>query len=292
MPGAPPANSFLPMDSSQTLHDFVLNLLTNAEARSAFELDPEGVLNDAGLGDITAADVQDVVPLVVDYAPVQGITSLAPVQDLGVGALDSDPANVIGQLQAVTSQLTAGVQSTSADANVAAIGAIAVDSTGLDAVTTSVLPGLGLTASTSGAAADLSGVHDVADTLDADVVSPVTADATGTVDATLGTATGLLSGSPVDGVLGTTDATLGTVTGTLDHATGLVDGLGLPVDVPDVSSVTGDSSLVGGATGSVTGALDGVGVGGLLSGDASVHGSADASAHTDTGLLGATDILF
>lgn len=281
------------MDSSQTLHDFVLNLLTDAEARSAFELDPEGVLNDAGLGDITAADVQDVVPLVVDYAPVQGITQLAPVQDLGIGAIDSDPANVIGQLQAVTSQLTAGVQSTSADVNVAAIGAIAVDSTGLDAVTTSVLPGLGVTANTSGAAVDLSGVHDVADTLDADVVSPVTADATGTVDTTLGTVDGLLSGSPVDGVLGTTDATLGTVTGTLDHATGLVDGLGLPVDVPDVSSVTGDSSsLVGGATGTVTGALDGVGVGGLLSGDASVHGSADASAHADGGLLGATDILF
>lgn len=277
------------MDSTQTLHDFVLNLLTNPEARSAFELDPEGTLNEAGLGDITAADVRDVVPLVVDYAPVQGIAGLAPTGDLGLGglsAIDSDPANVIGQLQSVTNQLTLGAQSTNADVNVAAVGAIAVDSTGLGVVTTSVVPGVGVVANTSGVAADLSGMHDVADTLDSDVVGPVGADATGAVDTTVGTADSLLGGASAGGVLGTADFTVNSVT------SDLVDSL----DVPAVGSgsLVGDSSLVGGATGTVDSTLDGVGVGGLLGGDAGVDGSAEAEVHgsTDGGLLGATDILF
>lgn len=282
------------MESTQTLHDFVLNLLVNADARSAFELDPEGVLNNAGLSDITAADVRDVVPLVVDYAPVQGVTQLTPVTDLG--ALDTDATDVVGQLQAVTSQLAAGAQSTSADVNVAALGAITADSSGISLGTTSLLPGIGATATTSGAAVDFSGVHDVAGTLDADVVTPVTADATGAVDTTVGTVDGLVGGTSVDGLLGTTDGTLGTVTGTLDQTTDLVDGLGLPVDVPSVGSVT-DGSVTGDVTGSVTGTVDGTvggtldgtlhGVGGLLGGGASAdaHADASASADVDGGIL-------
>ncbi|MEJ3741894.1 IniB N-terminal domain-containing protein [Actinomycetes bacterium KLBMP 9797] len=290
------------MESTQTLHDFVLNLLTNAEARSAFELDPEGALTNAGLSDITAADVRDVVPLVVDYAPVQGVTQLTPVTDLG--ALDTDATDVVGQLQAVTNQLAVGAQSTSADVNVAALGAITADSSGINLGTSSLLPDLGAFASPYGAGVDLSGVHDVAGTLDADVVSPVTADATGAVDTTVGTADGLVGGASVDGLLGTTDGllgstdgTLGTVTGTLDQTTDLVDSLGLPVDVPSVGSVTSGAAVddvTGGVTGTVTGTvdstvggtLDGLGVGGLLSGSA----SADAHASADAG--GVTDILF
>ncbi|PWU56369.1 hypothetical protein DLJ47_06365, partial [Micromonospora sp. S4605] len=61
------------VDANASLQDFVLNLLADAGARSAFDLDPEGALRAAGLNDITAADVQDVVPLVVDYAPVHGL---------------------------------------------------------------------------------------------------------------------------------------------------------------------------------------------------------------------------
>lgn len=295
------------MDSTQTLHDFVLNLLTNSEARSAFELDPEGTLNAAGLGDITAADVQDVVPLVVDYAPVQGITGLVPTGDLGLGALDAAPTSAIDQLQTVTNQLVVGAQSTTVDVNAAAVGAIAVDSTGFSLATTSVVPGIGIAGSTSGVAIDLSGVHDVADTLDSDVVGPVTTDATGTVDGTLGTADGLVGDTSVDGVLGTTDYTVNTLTsqvsGTTDLVGSVTSGLGVPpVELPELDEL-GGGSLVGGVTGTVDSTLDGVGAGGLLSGDASLHGtagvhgtaeingSADAGA-TSGGLLGVTDILF
>lgn len=299
------------MESTQTLHDFVLNLLTNPDARTAFELDPEGTLNAAGLGDITAADVQDVVPLVVDYAPVQGITGLVPTGDLGVGQLGAlgDTTNAIGQLQTVTQQLSLGVPTPSADANVnvAAVGAITVDTSGISLATTGVIPGIGVAASTSGAAVDLSGVHDLAGTLDSDVVGPVGANATGTVDATLGTATGLVPGAPVDGVLGTTDHTLGTVDTQLDGVTGLVGsvtaGVGVPpVDLPELDDTLGNDSLLSGATSTVDSTLDGVGVGGLLGGGTDAHGSAGvhgtvtgsatADTHSDGGLLGVTDILF
>lgn len=91
----------------QTLHDFVLNLLTNPDAKSAFDLDPEGALQAAGLTDITAADVQDVVPLVVDYAPVHGLAPVAPVAgQLGVDPLLADTTDVVAQLQAVPQDIT------------------------------------------------------------------------------------------------------------------------------------------------------------------------------------------
>lgn len=300
------------MESTQTLHDFVLNLLTNPEARSAFELDPEGTLNAAGLGDITAADVQDVVPLVVDYAPVQGITGLVPTGDLGlgqIGGLDGGATNAIGQLQSVTQQLSLGVPTPTADANVnvAAVGAITVDTSGVSLTTGGVLPGIGVAASTSGASVDLSGVHDVAGTLDSDVVGPIGADATGAVDATLGTATGLVPGAPVGDVLGTTDSTLDTVDDQVDGVTGLLgsvtSGVGVPpVDLPELDDTLGSDSLLSGATGTVDSTLGGVGVGGLLDGAgasgsanvAGIHGSAsaDADTHNSGGLLGVTDILF
>ncbi|MFE6611727.1 IniB N-terminal domain-containing protein [Amycolatopsis sp. NPDC057786] len=64
------------MGSVQTLHDFTLNLLNDTAARAAFANDPQQVLADAGLGDINAADVHEVVPLVLDFVPVDTATSL------------------------------------------------------------------------------------------------------------------------------------------------------------------------------------------------------------------------
>ncbi|QFU92925.1 IniB N-terminal domain-containing protein [Amycolatopsis sp. YIM 10] len=88
--------------TGQTLHEFVLNLLTDDAARSAFGTDPAAALSGAGLQDITAQDVQEVVPLVLDYAPggvspeslESGLASL-PAGDLG----GADSA--IQQLQAL-----------------------------------------------------------------------------------------------------------------------------------------------------------------------------------------------
>ncbi|MFD0823056.1 IniB N-terminal domain-containing protein, partial [Micromonospora zhanjiangensis] len=128
------------MSSAQTLHDFVLNLLTDPDARSAFDLDPEGALHDAGLADVTAADVQDVVPLVVDSVPVPEAAALGalgqPV-DLG-GLTDIDP---VGQLQLITSHLPVTAPSANLDVSAGIAGALAVDA-GSYAAGATIMPGL------------------------------------------------------------------------------------------------------------------------------------------------------
>jgi len=95
--------------TSQTLPDFVHNLLTNPDARAAYELDPQGTLHNAGLEDLTPADMQDAIPLVGDYFSVQAITSLTPAGEalgLGLGTVNgvtSLTGDVGGTLDGVTS---------------------------------------------------------------------------------------------------------------------------------------------------------------------------------------------
>ncbi|GAA3753792.1 IniB N-terminal domain-containing protein [Plantactinospora mayteni] len=241
------------MGSPQTLHDFVLNLLTNPDARSAFEIDPEGTLRDAGLAEISVADVQDVVPLVVDYAPVQGLTSLAPVgDDLGLGQFQLDPSGVIGQLQSVATQFTAGTHSSASDVNAATLGAISVAPGGLNGV----LPGFG-----ADQLSDPLGLVDplvptevdVADTLDSEVADPVLTDPTEAVDSTDGPVANTVDGGQV-GQVGLVDFAGDTVRGTLDDVTGLVDSLGVGGTVG--GTVGGVTDTVGGVTDTVTGVGD------------------------------------
>jgi hypothetical protein len=59
-----------------TLHDFVLNLLRDPSAQQAFDLDPIGCLTAAGLTDLTPVDVHDVIPLVMDLVPTEGLGGL------------------------------------------------------------------------------------------------------------------------------------------------------------------------------------------------------------------------
>ncbi|MEV0807827.1 IniB N-terminal domain-containing protein [Micromonospora sp. NPDC050200] len=293
----------------QTLHDFVLNLLTDPDARSAFDLDPEGALQAAGLTDITATDVQDVVPLVVDYAPVNGLAPVAPVTgQLGADPLMADTTDVVGQLQSVAQQINISSSYSGVDVNAGVLGAIAVDP-GSVAVGATVLPGIGLGIGSSGIDADLTGVHDVAHTLDADVVGPVgtvTGPVVGDVAGAAGYPDALLDSTDA-GLLGTPDALLG---GTLPGAQGqvgaVVDSLGVddtlgglglgggvvpPLDVPStIGGVTQQvDSLVPGVTGTVGGSVTGDVTGGA-SGDASVHG--DVSGSAGGGLLGLSDGLF
>ncbi|WP_026316936.1 IniB N-terminal domain-containing protein [Actinokineospora enzanensis] len=84
--------------ASPTLHDFVLTLLTDETARTAFAADPTAALTGAGLHDVSAQDVRDVVPLVADYAPVDlhtvdlagdPISGLRAVADAAHGAASS-----------------------------------------------------------------------------------------------------------------------------------------------------------------------------------------------------------
>ena len=57
------------MYSFQTLQDFVVNLLNDEAAKAAYVADPLGALADAGLGDLTPQDVEEVIPLVTDALP-------------------------------------------------------------------------------------------------------------------------------------------------------------------------------------------------------------------------------
>lgn len=91
--------------ADQTLHNFVLNLLSDSQALTAFEQDPAAMLDHAGLGDISAADVQEVIPLVIDYVPtntdaLDAVLSQLPVDSVGTGQLGA-----IQQLQFVTQAL-------------------------------------------------------------------------------------------------------------------------------------------------------------------------------------------
>ncbi|MFF5056091.1 IniB N-terminal domain-containing protein [Micromonospora sp. NPDC000663] len=294
------------MDSQQTLHDFVLDLLTNPDARSAFDLDPEGALHAAGLSDITAADVQDVVPLVVDYAPGQGLAPLAPVTgQLGLDPLVTDTTDVVGQLQSVAQQISITSSPSGLDVKAGVLGAIAVDPSAVAAGVT-VLPGIGLGVGPSGLDTDLTGVNDVAHTLDADVVQPVDGivdpvlgDVTGTVGNTGGLLDtgdhGLLGGDLTGGVLPGTQGHLGGVVGSLGvgdtlGGLGLGDGGGAvggvlpPLDVP--STVGGVTHQVEGLLPGVTGTVGDV-TGGVTDGVlGDTHDGGPAS--SDHGLLGIT----
>ncbi|HEY0530473.1 MAG TPA: IniB N-terminal domain-containing protein [Actinoplanes sp.] len=131
------------MDTSPTLQDFVLNLIYDPAARSAFELDPESTLHAAGLGDITAADVQQVIPLVVDSAPVAGLQGLAGVDDLTTGVANLDVAGAVSQLQSITSQVALTPAGVVGEINntLGSVNAAVISVTGDNIVSGSVLSG-------------------------------------------------------------------------------------------------------------------------------------------------------
>ncbi|HWD06887.1 MAG TPA: IniB N-terminal domain-containing protein [Amycolatopsis sp.] len=95
------------MDSVQTLHDFTLALLNDPTALTAFAQDPQAALEAVGLGDISAADVHEVMPLVLDTIPVDNLASLGSLPQAGdlTGVLAEGPQGAIDQLQALTSSL-------------------------------------------------------------------------------------------------------------------------------------------------------------------------------------------
>jgi len=248
------------MDSNLTLHDFVLNLITNQDARLAFELDPEGSLHAAGLGGITPADVHDVVPLVFDTVnvagPVQGLTSLPGLSSLP--ALPNLPAAL-----PIPAGLPAALPPLSA---LPVVGALAGDlPANLPTPSFQVETHSHTTTNVTG---DLGGTLDVGHPGDV-----------------LGGAGGLLPG------LGGVDATVHPVTSVVGDVTGSLTG-----DL--TGSLTGD--LTGNLTGGLSGTLHGVGnLTGGITGSLGLGGSGvSADAHTSTdghlhgGLLGGiTDIL-
>ncbi|MEU8632670.1 IniB N-terminal domain-containing protein [Amycolatopsis sp. NPDC048633] len=95
------------MDSVQTLHDFALNLLNDPTALAAFGTDPQGALAAAGLGDVSAADVHEVIPLVLDFVPVDSLPAVGGLPIVGdlspVGTDATGIQGAIDQLTALTS---------------------------------------------------------------------------------------------------------------------------------------------------------------------------------------------
>lgn len=255
------------MEIQTTLHDFVLKLLVEPGARAEFELDPEGALAEAGLSDITAADVQDVIPLVVDYAPVDGVTGLVDADAL-VGGLGVDPTSAVSQLQGFTQHLPVGTGSgagTDLNLGATAVAGVSLDLGQLD-VSPVTLPGLGLgQAGLTGVPSQLSALGDPADTIDGldpigSVVSgpvpggtgPAGIDATGTVGGVTGPLHGVAGsvGSVTDPLHGVVDSTVTGVVGAADVTVGTVSGVTGALGSPDLTgSVAGaHSTEVGFAT--------------------------------------------
>jgi len=213
------------IESTSTLHDFVLNLLSDPALKAAFAHDAQGTLEQAGLADITAVDVQEVIPLVLDLVPaadglptVEGLDLALPTDSL----LAQGPLGAISQLQAVTSQLTSSGVNLS-DLHTSSAGVLAVDNNGLNLMAANKTLGA-LTSSSVGLGGDFSAVNDVTSVLD-HTASPVTgaaldvADtATSTVDGTLATAGHAVPGA--DGLLGH----LGGVTGLAHDSLGVLGG--------------------------------------------------------------------
>ena len=267
------------MDSSPTLQDFVLNLIYDPTARSAFEMDPEGVLQDAGLGDVTAADVQEVIPLVVDYAPLADVTSVTGpfgVPQVASGVADADVTGAVAHLQAVNAQLGSGIHAAT-DVTVASAGAVMVTSDGLLPGTPAVGASLeyASTVQTSSVTtvddSGLSAVHDPGLVLDSTVSTVTSTTTTVVADADdLVASTGVDSGATLDG--------------TAHYVSGVTSSLGLP-DTADL-----DVAHLEPAVSSVVDTVTGSDPIGAISDDP-VHGVLDIAGDVTSPATGLVDTL-
>ncbi|GHH54884.1 IniB N-terminal domain-containing protein [Lentzea cavernae] len=298
------------MTQPSTLHDFVLNLLSDPALKTAFANDAQGTLEQAGLADITALDVQEVIPLVLDLVPaVDGLPTLEslelnlPADDL----LAEGPLGAISQLQAVASQLTSSGVSLS-DLHTSSAGVLAADADGLNLIVANSTFG-DITSAGLGLGGDFSVVGDVTSVLD-QTASPLTgtvldvADtATATVDAPLDGVTSTVPG--VDGVLGQ----LGGVTGLAHDALGVLGGSDLNLGglhsggldtlgqghvavhsndtIADVEhAATGLVGTATGVAGTATGLVGDAGLGNVLGTVTDVTHNVPVVGDLDLGLLG------
>ncbi|MGB3442704.1 MAG: IniB N-terminal domain-containing protein [Actinophytocola sp.] len=104
--------------SIETLQDFALTLINDEAAKAAYAADPLGVLKEAGLSDLTPADVQEVLPLVADSLPPVGLPAdgtAAPMDGLGdlpvLGDLPIPAVPGLDGLETPLGDLSTGVDS-------------------------------------------------------------------------------------------------------------------------------------------------------------------------------------
>ncbi|GAB2989024.1 IniB N-terminal domain-containing protein [Saccharothrix stipae] len=303
--------------SPNTLHDFVLDLLSDPTALADFQADAEGTLAAAGLSDISALDVQEVIPLVLDYVPTGSLPALdgSLVEDLPLDLVDAGQAGAIFRLKAVTDQLAVSGATGAGDVKAAVAGTLSADADGL-----SVFGGVsswdlldGAASATLSVEGDFSAVGDVTDTLDGTLatasgpVEGLTGTATGTLDGAVATAGGVTgSVADVDSLTSTAFGTVDTLTGVLGNVTGgltgnlpAVDGLGGVGDLGglgDTLGVAGSADFdahgaapLSGVTDTVAGVADTAGVGGVVS---NVTGTVDGLDLPVVDSLGVDDLLF
>ncbi|GLY44479.1 hypothetical protein Amsp01_105020 [Amycolatopsis sp. NBRC 101858] len=225
------------MNPAQSLYEFTLNLLNDPSARTAFGDDPQGTLDGAGLGDISGADLHDILPLVLDFAPVG---NLGGQNGLDLDSITTGQAGAIEQLKALTQNLSLG--DATSENNV--LGAVS-----------------GMTALTQNITDPFSAAGDLTSSIDhvgGGQLDPVT-----TVTGAVGDVTGHVSGGDVAGALdltsgldnvsGVTSAvdgaqgvgsTIGDLTGSLGANTGLEHTIGdvTAHGVGDITSHVGDIS--------------------------------------------------
>lgn len=278
------------MEPVQTLHDFALNLLSDAEAMSAFESDPTGMLQTAGLGDLTAGDVQEILPLVQDSTSdldvtngLSGLTSSLDVIDgldtAGLTGTDANLGGIAAGTTAVAEQLTGnlgvdGLSGLGLD-GVDELGAGDLDSSVLQDVTAGGNAVDGVTGAVSDVAggdlgaADLGGIGDLSGISDLDAVGDVTGavssgdlhltdalDLNSTIDDTVGDVTGNLSANPVTTTLSDIASDSGNLTGNLSQIHDVVGDVGLNGDATGIGSVT-----------DVVGDIGGINIGGIANGN-------------------------
>jgi hypothetical protein len=244
------------MESVSTLHDFVLNLLQDPTSLTAFAEDPQALLAQAGLGDITAGDVSNVLPLVIDYAPSHLVPTLEAAQSALPVDLTDSPAGAVAQL----TQLASTVNDTSSFLHIDANGGVPTITGGianpdLGIGSSGVLTGdpqnglhgalsvlspeghlnwQGDTSGLAGGLTDLGAYNGLTGGLDGDVINKVTGGALdgNALSGATAFATNLVA-DPTDALSHPTDIT--------NALTGTIGGAALPTNLADPTSAVSDT---------------------------------------------------
>jgi hypothetical protein len=265
--------------AAQTLHDFVLSLLTDDAARSAFGADPSAALAGAGLQDVTPQDVQEVIPLVMDYAPagLPGLPTTGPadsaIQQLNALANAADalphfePASAGNLGGTLTGHTTLGDYMVSAEGATDGLTGAAGISTGQFTAEGGLTGGLNGVAA-GGTAHSLLGDLNIESTdVPADLSSTSVTSTLGQFGALGDPASALGAlGDPASalGALGDPASALGALgdpasaLGALGDPASALGALGDPTSALDSVSALGDPASALGALGDPTSALDSV----------------------------------
>ncbi|SDK30744.1 hypothetical protein SAMN04487820_106246 [Actinopolyspora mzabensis] len=254
-----------------TLQEFLTRLVGNPEARSAFEADPRGAMESAGLGELNAKQVLQASSLVLDYAPAELVTDYGRTVQPGIDTFAAstqhvainqlDPAQVPEPQEATDTNMSLLDNDNSASPNYSSGGDADREMEQNNETNVDI---------DNQDSQNLVNVHDVVSGNDVASGNEVAGNAVGAVGNTVGAV-----GNTVGGVNNTVDNTVDTVGGTANGAVGevtdTVDGTvdtGVDVAVGAADTAVGTAgdlpvddvtSTVEGVAGGATGAEDAAG---------------------------------